>query len=412
MKLTSNYGLKKPEGTDVVNIDDLNDNADIIDIQLAGKVDKVSGKGLSTNDYTTTEKNKLAGIQAGAQVNAVTSVAGKTGAVTLSASDVSAVPTSRKVNNKALTGDISLTPADIGAATSAQGNKADTAIQSSQLGQSGGPAKQDDFTSHLSDNLYQKAGGTATAITLTGVVLEDGHPKTFIASANNNRAATTVNGKPLYKPNTTAAPNLIAGKAYAVWYNQPQNCFFIKASAEGNTVAAHVLAGDTFSNDTDTGLTGTMTNNGAVTITPSGSSQSIPEGYHNGSGIVTAISLQVGDVLWHSNDTYTQTTATSMKKVKETSITNMGGRIRVKFDLATNLVGNTAYGQIYKNGIAVGTLRSTTSSSFTTYSEDITIAVGDLLQIYAHTSNGGQPVNVKNFRLYSTFAPAGATDNL
>ena len=36
---------------------------------LAGKVDTVSGKGLSTNDYTTTEKNKLAGIEAGAQVN-------------------------------------------------------------------------------------------------------------------------------------------------------------------------------------------------------------------------------------------------------------------------------------------------------------------------------------------------------
>ena len=26
------------------------------------KVDKVTGKGLSTNDYTTTEKNKLAGL--------------------------------------------------------------------------------------------------------------------------------------------------------------------------------------------------------------------------------------------------------------------------------------------------------------------------------------------------------------
>ena len=37
--------------------------------QLDGKVDKVTGKQLSTNDYTTPEKNKLAGIQAGAQVN-------------------------------------------------------------------------------------------------------------------------------------------------------------------------------------------------------------------------------------------------------------------------------------------------------------------------------------------------------
>lgn len=33
------------------------------------KVDKEVGKGLSTNDFTTTEKNKLAGIEAGAQVN-------------------------------------------------------------------------------------------------------------------------------------------------------------------------------------------------------------------------------------------------------------------------------------------------------------------------------------------------------
>ena len=33
------------------------------------KVDKVTGKGLSTNDYTTEQKTKLAGIAAGAQVN-------------------------------------------------------------------------------------------------------------------------------------------------------------------------------------------------------------------------------------------------------------------------------------------------------------------------------------------------------
>lgn len=31
---------------------------------LAGKVDKVTGKGLSTNDYTTAEKNKLAAFGA------------------------------------------------------------------------------------------------------------------------------------------------------------------------------------------------------------------------------------------------------------------------------------------------------------------------------------------------------------
>lgn len=73
MQVTTNLGLKKPEGTDVVNIDDLNYNADKIDIEIKNlkdnKVDKITGKGLSTNDYTTDEKNKLAGIASGAQTN-------------------------------------------------------------------------------------------------------------------------------------------------------------------------------------------------------------------------------------------------------------------------------------------------------------------------------------------------------
>ena len=46
----------------------------VINTALGTKVDKVTGKGLSTNDYTTTEKNKLANIAAGAQVNVIESV--------------------------------------------------------------------------------------------------------------------------------------------------------------------------------------------------------------------------------------------------------------------------------------------------------------------------------------------------
>lgn len=59
-----------------------------LDNMFDDKVDKVSGMGLSSNDFTTTEKNKLSGIQAGAQVNAVTTVAGRTGAVVLEKADV------------------------------------------------------------------------------------------------------------------------------------------------------------------------------------------------------------------------------------------------------------------------------------------------------------------------------------
>lgn len=41
---------------------------------LGGKVDVVSGKGLSTNDYTSAEKQKLSGIASDAQANVIESV--------------------------------------------------------------------------------------------------------------------------------------------------------------------------------------------------------------------------------------------------------------------------------------------------------------------------------------------------
>lgn len=42
-----------------------------VDIDLSGKVDKVAGKQLSTEDYTSAEKTKLEGIATGAQANVI-----------------------------------------------------------------------------------------------------------------------------------------------------------------------------------------------------------------------------------------------------------------------------------------------------------------------------------------------------
>lgn len=49
------------------------------------KVDKIDGKGLSTNDYTTVEKSKLAGIASGAEVNQNAFSNIKVGTTTISA---------------------------------------------------------------------------------------------------------------------------------------------------------------------------------------------------------------------------------------------------------------------------------------------------------------------------------------
>lgn len=57
----------------------------------------------------------------------------------------------------------------------------------------------------------------------------------------------------------------------------------------GNAQPADVLAGKTFSNAEGIDKTGTMVNNGAVSETlAGGESYTIPEGYHNGNGTVTA----------------------------------------------------------------------------------------------------------------------------
>jgi len=67
-------------------------------------------------------------------------------------------------------------------------------------------------------------------------------------------------------------------------------------AASGAATASQVLTGVTFSNTSGSG-TGTMPNNGAVTLTPGTASQAIAAGYHNGSGAVAGdASLVAGNI--------------------------------------------------------------------------------------------------------------------
>lgn len=63
------------------------------------KVDKIEGKGLSANDYTTAEKNKLSGIETGAEANVIE---------TIMVNSVPAKVTSKSVNIGIPTNNISL----------------------------------------------------------------------------------------------------------------------------------------------------------------------------------------------------------------------------------------------------------------------------------------------------------------
>jgi hypothetical protein len=83
-----------------------------------------------------------------------------------------------------------------------------------------------------------------------------------------------------------------------------------------------------------------------------------------------------------------------------------GGVIRVSFTMKGDSVGHTYYGRIYKNGVAVGTERTTSGTSQSTFTEDLVFSPGDTIEVRGHTDvSGSSSVYVSNFRLYAT-APA------
>ena len=227
------------------------------------------------------------------------------------------------------------------------------------------------------NNKYEVAGGTETAITLNmPATLNDGYWKKFIASKDNGGTPTTINGKSVYKVSTTNPPRFKKDRPYEVYYNAAKNCFFLKASATGTTSADKVLAGETFSTENDTDLVGTMPNKGAVTSSLNcGGSYTIPAGYHNGSGKVTANSLasQTSANATAGNIISGKTAWVNGKKITGTAtikslggITAARGSISPSYDLTdyeawdsewfayldfTNKLSfNPSYIVIYKNG--------------------------------------------------------------
>lgn len=113
------------------------------------------------------------------------------------------------------------------------------------------------------------------------------------------------------------------------------------------------------------------------------------------------INKLAGDILYQSADTEADTTEGSYTKYKEITV-YQPGTYRIKFDLNAQNVGQTIYGRIYVNDVAVGTEQSRAITSYATFSEDISgIVSSDKIQFYAHVANSGSnPGKYKNFRLY------------
>ena len=108
----------------------------------------------------------------------------------------------------------------------------------------------------------------------------------------------------------------------------------------------------------------------------------------------TVLLANDAEVSWATNTTYT--------KKKECCV-GVFGIYCVKFDLKINAGANTAYGKIYVNGIAVGTERSTQSTAYVTFTENLFIKANDLVQLYIQRSAGTS--YAQNFRMCGAIAP-------
>ena len=129
MEQTTNYGLNKPGGSDYARIDVLNANMDAVDAALKDlEESKAEGAALAAHEADgvkhvsaaerTAWNAKADGTATGAHIARTDNPHGVT------AAQVGAVPTTRKVNGKALSADITLAAADVGAAAASHSHGA------------------------------------------------------------------------------------------------------------------------------------------------------------------------------------------------------------------------------------------------------------------------------------------------
>lgn len=105
-----------------------------------------------------------------------------------------------------------------------------------------------------------------------------------------------------------------------------------------------------------------------------------------------------GDVEVMAANTERSSNSESYIKVKEIQIAS-GGTIRISFDLKCATVAHEVRARIYKNGVAHGTLQTTTSGVYVTFTEDLAFSTGDLVQLYYRTEAAAYLVYCRNFKL-------------
>jgi len=193
-------------------------------------------------------------------------------------------------------------------------------------------------------------------------------------------------------------------------------------TSSGTATAAQILSGLKAWVD-GVEITGSIASKGAATYTPGTSNQTIAAGQYlsgvqtiSGDADLVAANIAEGISLFGISGTHGAFLAgTNIIAASDNAVSNnigygvytkkkeaqikKAGTYRISFQLAT---GNEAYfakARIYKNGTAVGTLRTTYSTTWVEYTEDITFTLNDYCQLYLCSEYDGTDSLTRFFRI-------------
>lgn len=307
MLTTTNYGLKKPEGTDVVNIDDFNGNADIIDtklkeinsaLPLKAPLDSPGLTGAPTAPTQTAGDNstKIANT-----AFVTTAVANKT-SVSGNAGTATKLQTPRNI---ALAGDVTGSANFDGSGNiSITATVADDSHNHIIANVDGLQSALDSIDTHLSeltnDRIYY-CGTTSGTNTYTAAnnkiaaYTEGLTVRVKIGNASTGASTLNINGlgaKPILDSlgNAISGGGLKSGLPYQLCYNGT-NFIVLGKGGGGDAIAEQILNGKKVTVDSGQ-IVGTMPERGNITASlNAGESYIVPEGHHDGGGKVTANSL-------------------------------------------------------------------------------------------------------------------------
>lgn len=178
--------------------------------------------------------------------------------------------------------------------------------------------------------------------------------------------------------------------------NQYRSALAGAAGTGGDAIVSDVLSGKTFTNDNGP-QTGTMTNNGAVSRTISaGQSYTIPAGYHNGSGTVTATSSAPDMISFSAASSNTQTRTATYNATENLSklyalvtVAQAGGL--GSSDAPTAKVNNASV-----SVTSVNTIKTSGSGAYLISLDNI--SNGDTVEITFALSSGNGNIDVTFFK--------------